>query len=69
MTPYKGAVTQLYAATAPEIEKNGWRGEYFVPYAKRTQPSKLAMDEKLAEELWTFSENMVREKCGSLEIK
>ncbi|TFK69854.1 NAD(P)-binding protein [Pluteus cervinus] len=65
-TPYKGALTALYAATAEEIEKEDLRGQYFVPLAKHTQPSKQAQNEQLAKELWEFSERVITEKCGGL---
>ena len=41
-------------------------GQFFVPLAKLDQPSKLALDDKLAKELWDFSEAVVKEKLGSL---
>jgi len=66
VTPYKGAITPLYCATAEEIEKKDYRGQFFVPYAKHEQPSALAQDAKLAEDLWAFSERVVAEKCGGL---
>ena len=66
LTPYKGAVTPLYAATSPDIEKNGWKGEWFEPMAKRATPSEYARDPQLAKDLWTFSEKVVTEKCGGL---
>ncbi|KZS88813.1 NAD(P)-binding protein [Sistotremastrum niveocremeum HHB9708] len=62
IAPYKGAITPLYAATSPEIESSNLRGEYFVPYAKKTAPSKLAQDDKLADDLWTLAEKLVAEK-------
>lgn len=66
MTPYKGAITPLYAATAREVEEKDYRGEFFQPLAKRADPSKLAQDDKLAKDLWEFSEKVVKEKCGGL---
>jgi len=65
-TPYKGAITPLYAATCEDIEKNNWRGEWFVPLAKHAEPSKLAQNAQLAKDLWALSEKIVLEKCGSL---
>ena len=43
-----------------------YSGQFFVPLAKLDQPSKLALDDKLANELWEFSEAVVKEKLGSL---
>jgi NAD(P)-dependent dehydrogenase (short-subunit alcohol dehydrogenase family) len=54
MSPWQGAVTQLYAATSPEIEAKGLTGKYFHPQARLTAPSKLATPEKRAE-LWALS--------------
>ena len=87
VTPYKGAITPLYCATAGEIETKNLRcvplvhypfgtgfditpsytsGQYFVPLAKRENPSELAQDNKLASQLWEFSEAVVRERLGNL---
>jgi NAD(P)-dependent dehydrogenase (short-subunit alcohol dehydrogenase family) len=56
----EGAKNQLWAATAPKLElKNG---AYYVPVGKAGSESKLAKDEKLAEELWIWSEKEVAEK-------
>ncbi|KAF9199779.1 hypothetical protein BGZ49_010063 [Haplosporangium sp. Z 27] len=62
MTPEVGALTQLYAATSPEIEDKDLRGRYFVPIANEIQPSPYALDEELQEKLWAFSEKLVKEK-------
>lgn len=35
---------------------------YFVPFAKRTQPSKKAQDAELADKLWAWTENEMRKK-------
>jgi len=35
ITPEEGALTQLYLATSPEVEKDDIRGQYYVPIAKR----------------------------------
>lgn len=64
ISPYKGAITPLYAATAASMEEG--RGAYFVPYAKRETPSKQALNEELGAELWRFSEEIVKEKCGPM---
>ncbi|KAI1314549.1 hypothetical protein EDD11_002024 [Mortierella claussenii] len=65
MNPKKGSLTQLYAATSPEVEEKDIRGRYFIPIANEIQPSAYARDEELQEKLWTFSEDLVREKIGS----
>ncbi|GJJ74803.1 hypothetical protein EMPS_07161 [Entomortierella parvispora] len=61
MTPKDGALTQLYAATSPEIVNKDIRGRYFIPIANELTPSPLAQDEALQEKLWAFSEAMVRQ--------
>lgn len=66
VTPYKGAITPLFAATAPAVEENNWRGEYFEPLAKRATPSALARDAGLARTLWEFSERVVAERVGGI---
>ncbi|KAF9906122.1 hypothetical protein EC991_000918 [Linnemannia zychae] len=58
----KAALSQLYCATSPEIEKLDVRGRYFVPIANEIKPSILARDEELQEKLWAFSEDLVQEK-------
>ncbi|ORX93010.1 NAD(P)-binding protein [Basidiobolus meristosporus CBS 931.73] len=62
MKPKVGALTQLYLATSPEIEVKDIRGRYFIPIANEIQPSAYARDVQLQEELWKFSEKMVKEK-------
>ena len=64
VSPYKGAITPLYAATAATMEENC---AYYVPFAKQITPGPLARDEKLEEELWNLSLNIVRDRFGSLE--
>ncbi|KAK3844473.1 MAG: hypothetical protein J3R72DRAFT_438125 [Linnemannia gamsii] len=65
MTAKEGALTQLYLATSPEVEEKDVRGRYYVPIAKEIQPSSYARDEELQEKLWTYSENLVKEKIGA----
>ncbi|KAF9132460.1 hypothetical protein BGW39_000097 [Mortierella sp. 14UC] len=58
----KGVLTQLYLATSPEIENKGISGRYFWPVALELQPTSYALDEKLQEELWAYSEKFANEK-------
>ncbi|KAF9977058.1 hypothetical protein BGZ73_007172 [Actinomortierella ambigua] len=62
MTPERGALTQLYAATSPEIEEKDIRGKYFVPVANQAQPSPIANDMALQTRLWDYSEKLMHEK-------
>ena len=64
LTPEQGALTQLYAATDPRIEVDHVQGRYFVPIAKPSSTTKTAEDERLAKELWSYSEKLIREKLG-----
>ncbi|KAI8802843.1 hypothetical protein BJ742DRAFT_831647 [Cladochytrium replicatum] len=65
LTPQQGALTQLYAATSPEIEQKEYRGQYFTPLDKLTTPSPAAEDKALRDKLWEFSEKLVAEKLAS----
>lgn len=56
-TPEQGARTQLYLASAPEVE--GVSGEYF-SNCKRARPNRAARDDEAAARLWTLSEQL----CG-----
>ncbi|KAF9199297.1 hypothetical protein BGZ59_004057 [Podila verticillata] len=62
MKPEVGALTQLYCATSPEIENKDIRGKYFIPIANELDPNPIAFDEDLQERLWSWTENIVREK-------
>ena len=67
-SPEKGALTQLYLATHPDVEKNNIRGEYFIPIAKKSTASAFGRDQKLAEKLWDFSVSLVKEKVGEFTV-
>ncbi|KAF9906123.1 hypothetical protein EC991_000919 [Linnemannia zychae] len=62
MTPEYAALTQLYLATSPEVEEKDIRGRYFIPIANEIEPTAESRDVELQEKLWTFSENLAREK-------
>ncbi|KIM25452.1 hypothetical protein M408DRAFT_331199 [Serendipita vermifera MAFF 305830] len=55
ITPSQGAITQLYAATAPEAQKLS--GKYLVPFAKEQAPSRSAQDQDLAKKMWDWCES------------
>ncbi|KAJ1551734.1 hypothetical protein HK096_002740 [Nowakowskiella sp. JEL0078] len=61
----QGALTQLYAATSPEIVQKNYRGEYFVPFAKLGKTSALAQKKELREKLWELSEKITNEKLST----
>ena len=54
-----GAVTQLYAGTAPEAADIN--GAYLVPWARVSEPLAHAKDPKEAEELWNWFEEQVKD--------
>jgi len=55
-SPEQGARTSLYLATAPEAVEIS--GRYFAD-AKETKPGEAALDDALAERLWTVTERLV----------
>ncbi|KAJ3321276.1 hypothetical protein HDV06_004501 [Boothiomyces sp. JEL0866] len=66
LTPDQGALTQLYCATSEEIEKENIKNKFFVPIASMAEPElkDLASDESLADKLWEYSENLIKEKLA-----
>jgi len=54
-TPERGALTQIWAATSQEAKS----GTYYVPVAKENAGSGYARDEKLARELWDWTEKEI----------
>lgn len=52
-----GALTQLYLASSPEVVKNGFKGEYFIPHGVRALPSEWARNRRKQQELWEWSED------------
>lgn len=62
---HRGALTQLYAATAPEIESENITNKFFVPIAMEETPIPYALDDALADKLWDFTEKLVNEKLAA----
>eukprot|EP00415_Alexandrium_ostenfeldii_P000700 UN0700 len=60
MESRQGAVTQLYLATATEVESEDIRGQFYRPQAKRAKLPSFA-GEELEERLWNISEGLVAE--------
>jgi NAD(P)-dependent dehydrogenase (short-subunit alcohol dehydrogenase family) len=56
MSPEKGAETQIYLATAPEVAN--LTGHYF-DEKKPVEPNPIAKDHAIAERLWTVSQQLV----------
>lgn len=60
LSPYNGALTQVYTAISPEIEEKNYRGQYFVPIAKHRNldPNAPEITEEMRTKLWEISEQM-----------
>lgn len=58
-------MTQLYAATSPEIIEKNYRGMYFVPSGEIGKRSEESQNDELAEKLWKYTEDLVNEKLHS----
>ncbi|KAI0319298.1 hypothetical protein OF83DRAFT_1282014 [Amylostereum chailletii] len=50
-----GALTQLYAGTAPETSDAN--GKFFIPWAREGRPNPATQDVALGEKLWTWLDN------------
>jgi hypothetical protein len=65
LTPAQGALSTLYAATSPEIEKQNYRACYFVPHGViSTDINPLSLSNALAEKLWTYTEDLCKAKLS-----
>lgn len=62
MTPEEGSFNSLFALAGKEMKADD-SGSYFIPFAKKKQPSKLAENAELAEKLWTWTEEQMRRKA------
>ncbi|KAF9921517.1 Short-chain dehydrogenase/reductase 2b [Linnemannia zychae] len=60
--PSQGALTQLYVATSPEIERENIRGKYFMPIANEIRPNPISKNLEIQTRLWEVSEQLMREK-------
>lgn len=61
----QGCRPMLFAATSDAIKDEKIDGSYIVPDRKVTEPSSQALDEKLQEQLWTLTTNILKDKLGS----
>ncbi|MBW0521214.1 hypothetical protein O181_060929 [Austropuccinia psidii MF-1] len=61
-TPTDGALTQLYAATSPEIETKDLKAAYLVPYGQVAKKSPEAEDigGRLGQQFWELCETLVQ---------
>ncbi|CAL1709882.1 unnamed protein product [Somion occarium] len=64
--PEQGSFTTLFAAASKEIakDKGKYRAKYLAPYGKIVEPSKLAKDETLANNLWGTTQKVLKEIYG-----
>lgn len=62
ISSYKGALTQLYAATAEKIETDVLQNKYFVPFCTLAEPSPNAQNKELALKTWYWTEKNLRDK-------
>ncbi|CAK4722615.1 unnamed protein product, partial [Aphanomyces euteiches] len=61
----KGALTQLYVATSPDVEKHKWQGEYFTPIAKLDTADKVIRDPELVDRLWKWTNEVITRVLAS----
>lgn len=59
-----GATTAMYLAGSEEIQERDIKGQYFIPIAAEGQPSKLAQDKDLSNNLWYWSDHKVSSVLG-----
>lgn len=64
-TVEEGILSQIYASVHPEIDSKHITGRYFVPYGTEKEPSKIARDEKAAQELWDLTEAHLHRIMGN----
>ncbi|CEP18653.1 hypothetical protein [Parasitella parasitica] len=62
ISPEDGALTQLYLATSPDVQKTPIKGAYYVPFANAAEPRGVAASEDAPLKLWEFTENLLKEK-------
>ncbi|KAJ3321945.1 hypothetical protein HDV06_003682 [Boothiomyces sp. JEL0866] len=62
LTPLQGAMTSLYCATSPEISEKKITNRYFLPIAQESEPTAFGADDELAEKLWKFTEDLLKQK-------
>ncbi|KAI8916295.1 hypothetical protein EDD86DRAFT_14262 [Gorgonomyces haynaldii] len=68
INPVKGAITTLYVAGDPDIERLGYNGQYFVPYASLAQASPQALDRVQAQKTWDAVEREIRKHISTFRL-
>ncbi|KAF8134585.1 hypothetical protein EV363DRAFT_1396979 [Boletus edulis] len=62
--PEQGSVSTLWAATADDVEKNGWQGFYFTDPGQMGKETAQACDAQLGKNLHELSEGLIVDKLG-----
>ncbi|RDW68795.1 SDR family oxidoreductase [Aspergillus mulundensis] len=62
----QGCRAALFAATSADVVTDGIQGQYIIPDRKPTSPSSDAQSHELQENLWKLTEQVLKEKLGSL---
>lgn len=57
-----GALSPLYGATSPEVEKEGSWDVYRAEFGQKSSQTKLSQDDKLGGQLWNLSVKLMEEK-------
>jgi len=65
--PADGALTQLYLATHPDVERLDIRGQFYLPIARKA-PYALGTNEVMAQKLWEWTVALVKEKDPNFEL-
>jgi len=65
----QGCKSALFAATSPDIAKETINAAYIIPDRKVTEPTDKAKDEKLAQNLWRLTKEVLESKIGNLDYK
>lgn len=63
-SPEQGSVSTLWAATADDVEKNGWQGCYFTDPGQVGMETAPACDAQLGKNLHELSEALIMDKLG-----
>ncbi|KAJ3825391.1 hypothetical protein EV361DRAFT_905425 [Lentinula raphanica] len=64
-TPEQGALSQLYAATSPEVEEKDLKAAFLFPVGQLKSKNSLAEDKdgKLGRDFWSLCEALMQEKA------
>ncbi|PWN47746.1 NAD(P)-binding protein [Violaceomyces palustris] len=68
MNVQDGTLTSLYAATSEEVKEKDLNGEYFFPFGVKKKPSPICLDERIGQELWQRSLDILANSSGDPEV-